>query len=88
MECIICKENVNETDDAFVLTQKGADGINNASFERNNKLNAVIGNYVHKQCRQVYCNKKRIILDKKNNISIIQSPMKRSKKVKKLIKKI
>ena len=49
MECIICKENVNETDDAFVLTQKGADGINNASFERNNKLNAVIGNYVHKK---------------------------------------
>lgn len=78
-KCKICGLFVNSDGDAHEsvkLTQKGADGINRSSKDRNDDIQAGAGDFVHITCRQRYVNKKNIALSvskKGNPVQPIQS---------------
>ena len=61
--CIIC--NKYDTSDQLVkITEKGSHGVNKASRERGETLQAAAGDYVHKECRRIYTNPNVIKSDK------------------------
>ena len=54
--CIICKEPLDvRTPDAVKLRQKGSEGVNHVSAQRNDTIRAVAGQHVHQECRRTYC---------------------------------
>ena len=48
--CAICKGEV--LDNRVVLTQRGVDGLNEASKERGDTVGVVLGDTVYKNCRR------------------------------------
>ena len=58
--CVFPECRATGTEDYIVITQKGADSINNASVERGDSIIVAAGTKVHKTCRLKYTNKKDI----------------------------
>ena len=55
MNCVICDKSLDGEDDVITLREKGSEGINRASIERNDTITMVPGQQVHQNCRWEYC---------------------------------
>ena len=75
MCCAICKKSLE--DDIVSLRLKGSDGINRASAERNDNIQTVPGQKVHKTCRRAYCHPSNIAQAKKQEVASSQTSRKR-----------
>ena len=51
MNCVICDKSLDGEDDVITLREKGSEGINRASIERNDTITMVPGQQVHQNCR-------------------------------------
>lgn len=63
--CILCNKDLQNGIPAVQLRERGCDGINKASTERETDIVTVPGQYVHVQCRRDYCNPNTIKRDRK-----------------------
>ena len=75
--CCICNDKLDNGQSTVQLRDKGSDGMNKASKERGDTITVQPGQYVHQECRKVYCNPKIIELNKKktnkgNNTTVPQ----------------
>ena len=59
MACRICLKCIDRGE-TVSLTEKGANGVNNATTLRNADIHVDAGDVVHKKCRQTFINKKDI----------------------------
>ena len=53
--CAICLESLDNVNDVVTLLEKGSEGINRASRERNDLIQTVPGQRAHLTCRREYC---------------------------------
>ena len=53
--CAICQKSLDNVNDVVTLREKGSEGINRASTERNDLIQTVPGQKVHQTCRREYC---------------------------------
>ena len=53
--CAICQKSLDDVNDVVTLREKGSEGINRASTERNDLIQTVPGQKVHQTCRREYC---------------------------------
>ena len=53
--CAICQKSLDNVNDVITLRQKGSEGINRASTERNDLIQTVPGQKVHQTCHREYC---------------------------------
>ncbi|CAH3024292.1 unnamed protein product [Porites evermanni] len=53
--CAICQKSLDNVNDVITLRQKGSEGINRASTERNDLIQTVPSQKVHQRCRREYC---------------------------------
>ncbi|XP_028513605.1 uncharacterized protein LOC114574641 [Exaiptasia diaphana] len=61
LTCAICQKPVTKDSlDAVLIGEKGSEGINRASKERNNIISTKPGQLVHKICRQDFCKPQNI----------------------------
>ncbi len=67
--CPICRESLQDENPIVTLREKGSDGINNASEQRNDSVRTVPGQKVHVECRRTYCNPHKIAQAKKDTVS-------------------
>ena len=63
--CPLCTESLENGQVITKLGEKGCEGVNKASKERQDSLNLQPGQYVHKTCRQSYTNAKSIFYRKR-----------------------
>jgi len=56
LSCVVCQKSISSDQPSSQLTAKGCDGINRASTARHSNINALPGQHVHQNCRQVYTN--------------------------------
>ena len=62
--CAICKENI-APGAGVSLTEKGSNGINRASKEREDQVEVEAGDQVHKDCRREFCRPSNIEKEKR-----------------------
>jgi len=63
--CAICKKEFQGGEgEVVMLREKGSEGINRASEERNDSIRTVAGQQVHKTCRRNYCLQQNILRSK------------------------
>ena len=55
MNCVICNKSLDGEDDVVTLREKGSEGTNRASVQRNDAITMVPGQQVHQDCRREYC---------------------------------
>ena len=66
--CVLCnKPGKSGSKDVVAIREKGSEGINRASQERNDDIVIVPGQKVHKKCRQEYCKPQNIERAKEPN---------------------
>lgn len=66
--CVLCnKPGKSGSKDIVAIREKGSEGINRASQERNDDIVTVPGQKVHKKCRQEYCKRQNIERAKEPN---------------------
>lgn len=53
--CAICQKSLDNVKDVVILREKGSEGINRASRERNDIIQTVPGQKVNQTCRCEYC---------------------------------
>ena len=53
--CAICQKSLDNGNDVVTLREKGSEGINRGSRERNNLIQTVSGQKAHQTCRREYC---------------------------------
>ena len=53
--CAICQKSLDNVNDVVTLREKGSEGINRASTERNDLIQTVQGQKVHQTCRREFC---------------------------------
>ena len=63
--CAICQKSLDNVNDVVTLREKGSEGINRASTERNDRIQTVPGQKVHQTCRREYCHPSYINTAKK-----------------------
>ena len=68
-ECVICKRSIGDKSKASVLRLKKCEGLNEAAKQRNEQIEASVGDYVHKECRKNYTNPKIIKRDSREGDS-------------------
>ena len=56
VSCAVCQKSISSDQPSSQLTAKGCDGISRASTARHSNINALPGQHVHQNCRQVYTN--------------------------------
>ena len=78
--CPVCKEGLEDGSDVVQIRQKGADGINAASVQRDDDVHVAAGCKVHTDCRKRYINQHDILNQKKKQEPSKPS-MKRSSRV-------
>lgn len=73
--CKICKSDINvpSVSGSVCISEKGAEGINNASVARGDNIVVEKGDRVHVSCRSKYINKKYIEAEQKKKIANIAS---------------
>ena len=54
--CVLCNKSLADGDPTVVLRQRGCDGIEKCSIERESELRTVIGQTVHVKCSRDYTN--------------------------------
>jgi len=67
LQCVICRESLDNGTPTVKVQQKGSDGINAASKERGD-FTAIPGQTVHNECRRKYCNVNETERFKRENI--------------------
>ena len=50
-----CNEDINDGQPTTSLYAKGPDRVNEISTQRNDSINTIPGQIVHKECRRRYC---------------------------------
>lgn len=76
--CVICQTPITEgSTDIVTLGEKGSDGINRASQERNDTILTAPGQQVHKICRRDYCKPQNIQRALKESQGETSSPQKK-----------
>lgn len=71
--CAICQKSLDNVNDVVALREKGSEGINRASTERNDIIQTVPGQKVHQTCRREYCHPSNINRVKKQERASSQS---------------
>lgn len=71
--CVFCKQALNNGQDILVVTEKGTEGIKKSSKSRNESCTIFMGQRVHKECKQQFCNKNTIARDLKRKSKESQS---------------
>ena len=62
MVCPICQNSIKPGE--TILSEKGADAVNNTSKERGSSITVTTGNEVHTACRRNFCDRRRIDREK------------------------
>ena len=81
MDCVFCKENLENGMPTVILREKGVKGIINAKLIRNEDINVVIGQRVHVDCRRQFTNSKdtsKLLVNKSSSVGIITTPTRSS----------
>lgn len=71
--CAICQKSLDNVNDVVALREKGSEGINRASTERNDIIQTVPGQKVHQTCRRENCHPSNINRVKKQERASSQS---------------
>ena len=69
--CAICQKSLDNVNDVVTLREKGSEGINRASRERNDLIQTVPGQKLHQTCHREYCHPSNINRAKKKELNIL-----------------